>query len=170
LARTCLFLWEDFDEASPIALHWDIIDIIRNIFRTGFINFLDAKEESNKILRLSDAGTVFTLYFTVLLSVRPAYKRSDELYIFIISSFLLVVCLGLGTILQYCEGDDNEGTCHALVGLHLDSYGASIVVTSLIFGMLLGTVYFLLVQAYRAPIVRLRSTGYLPNLEMPSTC
>jgi hypothetical protein len=36
--------------------------------------------------------------------------------------------------------------------------------------MLLITICMLFFQVYRAPIVRLRSTGYPPNLEMPPTC
>jgi len=40
LANTCRFLWEDFDETSTIALHWDIIDTMRKLFLTGFVDFL----------------------------------------------------------------------------------------------------------------------------------
>jgi len=170
LARTCRFLWEDFDETSSLALYWDLIDTMRKIFLTGIINFLDAKEGSNKILRLLVAATVSTLYLTILTIVRP-YKRNDDLYLSTISSFLLVVCFIMGIILHLCEGDDeNEGACQSFVGLHLDSYRASIVVTALAFGMLLITISFLLVQTYRAPIIRLHSTGYPPNLEMPPNC
>ena len=173
LARTCRFLWEDFDETSAVALHWDVIDTMRKIFLTGFINFLDAKEGSNKILRLSVACTVSTLYLTILTIVRP-YKRDDDFHLSTISSFLMVLCFGLGIILHLCEGEDdddeNEGTCHTFVGLHLDSYKASIAVTALAFGMLLIAICVTLLQVYRAPIVRLQSTGYPPNLEMPQNC
>jgi len=158
LARTCRFLWENFDETSSVALYWDVIDTMRRIFLTGFINFLDAKEGPNKILLLLVAATVSTLYLTIVVAVRP-YKRSGDLYLSIISSFLLVVVYIMGIILHHCEGDENEETCHAFIGLHLDSYGASIVVTALTFGMLLIAISFLL-----------QSTGYPPNLEMPPTC
>ena len=169
LASTCRFLWEDFDETSAIALNWDVIDTMRKIFLTGFINFLDAKEGSNKILRLSVACAVSTLYLTILTIVRP-YKRNDDFHLSTISSFLLLLCFGLGIILHHCEGDDddeNEGTCDTFVGLNLDSYQASIAITALTFGMLLIAICVLLFQVYRAPIVRLQSTGYPPNLEMP---
>jgi len=170
LATTCRFLWEDFDDASPIALYWDVIDTMRKIFLAGFINLLDSKEGSSKILRLSVACVVSTLYLTILLSVQP-YKRGDDLGLATISSFLLVMCFGLGIILHLCEdGDESEGTCHTVVGLHLDSYKASIAVTVLAFGMLLITICALLLTAIRAPIVRLKSTGYSPNLEMPPDC
>jgi len=168
IAITCRFLWEDFDETSPLALHWDVIDTTRKIFLTGFINLIDPKEGLNKILRLSDACAVSPLYLTILATVRP-YKRKDDFYLSVISSFLLVLSFALGIILHLCEDDDEkeEGNCHTFVGLHLDSYKASIAVTVLTFGMLLMTIYVLCFQVYRAPIVRLRSTGYPPNLEMP---
>jgi len=171
LARTCRFLWEDFDETSPLSLHWDVIDTTRKIFLTGFINLIDPKEGSNKILRLSVACVVSTLYLTALLSVRP-YKRIDDLYLSTISSSLLVVCFALGIILHHCEGDDEneQKKCHTFVGYQLDSYKASIAVTALTFGMVIITIFLLFFQAYRAPIVRLLSTGYPPNLEMPPDC
>jgi len=113
-----------------------------------------------------------TLYLTILTIVRP-YKRDYNFYLSTISSVLLVLCFGLGIILHLCEGDDdneNEGTCHSFVGLYHDSYKASVAVTALTFGMLLITVCVVFLQVYRAPIVRLQSTGYPPNIEMPTTC
>lgn len=79
-----------------------------------------------------------------------------------------MVCFALGVLLHNCGSDDvNEGVCYLFFGS--DSYKVSIVVTSLAFDMLLIAMCSLLNQVYFAPIVRLKSIGYPPNLEMPTT-
>jgi hypothetical protein len=123
LATICRFLWEDYDDTSTVALYWDVIGKMRKIFLADSINLLDPKEGSNKILRLSVACVLSTLYLTILMIVQP-YKRGHDLGLATIRSFLLVMHFALGTILHLCEAgdDENAGTCHTLVGLYPDSY------------------------------------------------
>ena len=43
------FLWADY---TVDCLYWDVIEVTRKIFLSGFIMFVDAEEGSNKVLRL----------------------------------------------------------------------------------------------------------------------
>ena len=163
LAKNCRFLWEDFDETSSIALYWDVIDTFRKIFLNGLINFVDEQQGFNKVLRLSAACAVSTLYLAFLVIVQP-YKRKEDLYFSTISSFFLVIVFGLGDILHICGQD--EGKCIAFVGGGLDANTAAIAILILTFVMMVITIWFMCSRKYCVPIVRLKSTKNLPNLEM----
>ena len=77
----------------------------------------------------------------------------------------------MGIILQRCREDDNDNSCQNLIGLGLNSFRASIVATALLTGsMLLIAIAYVVSRTYGAPMVRLRSTGYPPNLELPQSC
>ena len=63
LTEACRFLWIDYNEYVP---YWDIVDIIRKVFLTGFIMFLDPQEGSTKFSRLILATEVSIVYLSIL--------------------------------------------------------------------------------------------------------
>ena len=177
LADSCRFLWQDYDSSM---IFWDVIDTWRKIFLTGCIMLIDTQEGSNKLLRLVIANIVSLLYFGILLAFHP-YKNDDNYYVAFLSNFLLICCFSLGIILKLCDEDHNgeeDGIdkipfCSRYIGLSLDSYNASILVIVLAFSMFItttGMVVVLAVRRVRAPTVRVVSTGYAPNLELPEEC
>jgi hypothetical protein len=176
LADACRFLWHDYDVSM---FFWDIVDTYRKIFLTGAIILIDPEEGSNKMLRLVIAIVVSVIYFAILLAYRP-YKRPDDYNLAFLSNFLTICCFSLSMILKLCTNDndqnddnDNDGTCNQFIGLSLDSYKASILVVILSMGMLLTTIGFLVMLAINkitAPTVRMVSSGYTPNLELPDDC
>ena len=101
LAEACSFLWRDYNGSM---MYWEIIDLYRKIFLTGFILFIDPEDGSNRILRLLMASVISFIYFGVLLRARP-YKRSIDLDLAFISNILLLCCFTLGIILQFCQDD-----------------------------------------------------------------
>jgi hypothetical protein len=175
LADACRFLWQDYKARMWF---WDIVDSYRKIFLTGVIILIDPEEGSNKMLRLVVAIIVSILYFGILLAYHP-YKRSDDYNLAFLSNFLMISCFSLGIILKHCNDDDqdenggNSGTCDQFISLSLDWYKASILVVVLAFGMLLVTAGFIIMLAIskiKAPTVRMASSGYAPNLELPKHC
>jgi hypothetical protein len=179
LSDACRFLWQDYDANMWF---WDIVDTYRKIFLTGTVILIDREEGSNKMLRLVIAIIVSMLYFGILLAYRP-YKRSDDYNLAFLSNFLMISCFSLGIILKLCTVDDNDdqdydydntnGTCNQFIGLSLDSYKASLLVVVLLMCMLLVTVSLITILAANkimAPTVRMESSGYAPNLELPEHC
>jgi hypothetical protein len=181
MADACRFLWQDYDESIWF---WDIVDTYRKIFLTGAIILIDTQEGSNKMLRLVVANIVSVIYFGILLAYHP-YKRSDDYNLAFLSNFLMITCFVLGIILKLCTDDDDDdgddqdrngedsGTCNQFIGLSLDSYKASILVVILSLGMLLVTTYVIImltVNKIMSPSVRMSSSGYTPDLELPEHC
>jgi hypothetical protein len=178
MADACRFLWQDYDASMWF---WDIVDTYRKIFLTGVIILIDKQEGSNDMLRLLVAIVVSILYVGTLLAYHP-YKRSDDYNLAFLSNFLMICCFVLGIILKLCTDDDddqdgntsqNNGTCNQFIGLSLDSYKASILVVILSLGMLLLTVSSIIILAINkitAPTVRMVSSGYAPDLELPEHC
>lgn len=168
LALACRFLWQDFDEKSSIGIYWDVLDTMRKIFLTGFINFIDTREGSNKILRLIVAAIVSIIFVILLLYTRP-YKRVDDLGLSIIANVVLTCTFVMSIILHLCS-DENDDTCNNYVISDMTQKKASIIVTCLALGLLILTAIVLAILTKKAPVARLRSTGYPPNLEMVSGC
>jgi hypothetical protein len=174
LADACRFLWQDYDASMWF---WDIVDTYRKIFLTGAIILIDTEEGSNKMLRLVVAIIMSMLFICILLAYRP-YKRSDDYNLAFLSNFLMICCFVLGIILKHCTDDDDEeeedsDTCNQFIGLSLDSYRASILVVVLSLGMFLATAGLIIILAINkisAPSVRMASSGYAPNLELPKHC
>lgn len=171
LALACRFLWQDFDEKSSIGIYWDVLDTMRKILLTGFINFIDMREGSNKILRLIVAAIVSIIFVILLLYTRP-YKRVDDLGLSIVANVVLTCTFVMSIILHLCsdENADIDGTCNLYVISGMTQRKASIIVTCLALGLLLLIVIVLVILTQKAPVARLRSTGYPPNLEMVSGC
>jgi len=166
LANSCRFLWEDFHETSSIALYWDVIDTFRKIFLNGLINFVDEKQGFSKVFRLSLACAVSALYLTFLVIVKP-YKIKEDLYFSAISSFLLVIVFGLGDILHICgKAEGGADNCTEFVGEDLDAEMTAIIILVLVIAMIVITILFMYFQKNLLPIVRLKSTKNLPNLEL----
>ena len=176
LAIACRFFWDDYDESM---MFWDVIDTVRKLILTGFIMFFDPEKGSNKLFRLTVAIIISSLYLGILANARP-YKRDDDFYLAFVGNFLLICCFVMGIILQLCneeqidiadEGDD--GTCNRFVGFSLDSYRASLVVVLLTASMIVIAIISLVIttmNAITAPTVRLKTSGHVPNLEMPKEC
>jgi hypothetical protein len=170
------FFWDDYDESM---MFWDVIDTVRKLILTGFIMFFDPEKGSNKLFRLTVASIISSLYLGILANARP-YKRDDDFYLAFVGNFLLICCFAMGIILQLCneeqidiadEGDD--GTCNRFVGFSLDSYRASLVVVLLTASMIVIAIVSLVIttmNAITAPTVRLKTSGHVPNLEMPKEC
>lgn len=170
LASSCRFLWRDYNETM---MFWDIIDTVRKIFLTGFIMFLDSREGSDKVLRLVVAAVSSGLYIGILALARP-YKRLDDLYLATISNMILLCCFVSGVILQICKGDptdDSTSSCQDFVGLSLNHYKASFVFFALMVSMLFVTFIFSvihMINVVTSPSIRLVSSGFKPNLELPN--
>ena len=176
LAIACRFFWDDYDESM---MFWDVIDTVRKLILTGFIMFFDPEKGSNKLFRLTVAIIISSLYLGILANARP-YKRDDDFYLAFVGNFLLICCFAMGGLLQLCneeqmdiadEGDD--GTCNRFVGSSLDSYRASLVVVLLTASMIVIAIISLVIttmNAITAPTVRLKTSGHVPNLEMPKEC
>jgi hypothetical protein len=175
LANACRFLWQDYD---PSMLFWDILDTMRKVSLVGFIILLDIHEGSNKLLRLVLAIIISVLYLSILLAYHP-YKRHDDYNLAFVSNFLLICCFTLGIVLKLCDAEQEEdstnvkGTCYTFIGLSLDSYRASLAVVFLALSMLFFAICFIIILALnkiKAPKVRMVSSGYVPNLELPKHC
>ncbi len=174
LAKSIRFLWQDYD---PSMLYWDVIDTLRKIVLTGAIMFIDTKEGSNKLLRLVIAGVVSVVYFGVLLAFHP-YKRRDDYNLAFLSNLILIFCFLLGIVLKLCgeadkHDDDKISFCTRFIGDSFDFYRASLLVVILTVTMLLATISLVAINAMRnttESIVRMVSTRYSPNLELPEEC
>jgi len=168
LAEACSFLWRDYNEGY---LYWEIIDLYRKLFLTGFILLIDKDEGSTRILRLLVATAVSLVYFGILLRVRP-YKQAGNLDLAFVSNILLMLCFILGTVLHFCD-DNGEVECKRYIGRGFTSYRASLLVVLISIAVLVLTVSFLVIFAINAihtPSVRVISTGSKPNLELPGDC
>ncbi len=166
-AKGCRFLWDDYD---PPMMFWDVIDTWRKTFLTGFMLLIDPAEGSNKVLRLTIATIVSSMYLGILAISRP-YKRDDDFYLSFVSNFALVLLFVVGIILQLCNNED--GSCSRFVGFSFNFYRASTLALVLVIGMFIVTIVFLTIIALNKvnePTVRLVSTGYPPQLEMPENC
>ena len=66
------------------------------------------------------AMVISSLYLAILAKVQP-YKRSDDFYLSLISSFLFMVCFALGVLLHNCGPDDEkkERITHCLVQIRI---------------------------------------------------
>ena len=169
------FLWQDYNSKMWL---WDIVDsTMRKIFLTGIIMFIDIQEGSNKILRLVVANIVSALYMGILLAFHP-YQMKSDYYLAFVSNFLLICCFTLGMILKLCPdetdaNDSYEGFCRNFVGRGLDSFGASVLVLCLAFGMAIVsilTIAILTIRKLMGPTIRMVSTKQAPNLELPHDC
>jgi hypothetical protein len=166
LAMSCSFLWREYNESM---MFWDAIDVMRKLFFTGFINFIDIEEGSNKVFRLIVATIACGLYLCVLALAQP-YKRASDLYLAIVGNLTLLCFFASGVMVQLCEDDI---TCENYVHNSFDSDSASKTVLILTLGMLVITIAFILVAIFNkvtAPTIVLRSSGARPILEMPKLC
>jgi len=166
LANACRFLWADY---TVDCLYWDVIEVTRKIFLSGFILFIDAEEGSNKVLRLVIAVVISTLYFGILAISRP-YKRKDDLYLAFISNYVIICCFATGVILLLCDSQEN---CDTFVGIGIDTYKASIIVVFLTIGMTLVSVLLLSIVIHNAvPMdsILVISADSPPILELPEEC
>ena len=88
----------------------------------------------------------------MLAFIRP-YKRSDDLYLALITNVLLVSCFSMGSILEIRE----------------QSYGTSLLVVIFIFTVLIISVLAIVVMAYTVttyPQIRLAKSCQKPNYEL----
>ena len=163
LADACGFLWRDYDES---VIFWDIIDMMRKVFLTGFIMFVDAEEGSSRVFRLIIATVVSSFYMAILSYARP-YKRQDDFHLALVSSILLICFFSLGIVIQLCDNDDD--LCNKTIGLSFNAFKATSIAMILTATMLtLTIVSFVIVtmNTINVPTIRLVTSGYEPNLEM----
>jgi len=146
---------------------WDIFDIVRKVFLTGLIMFVDPEEGSSRVLRLILATVVSSLYMSILSYACP-YKKIDDFQLAIISNTLLICCFTLGIIIQLCDNDTD--LCKKTIGISFDSSKATVAAVVLTLLMLVITSFFstmVVVEAIAPTTIYLTSTGYQPNLELP---
>jgi len=171
LAEACRFLWRDYKDSL---LWWDFIDIIRKIFLSGLIVFIDSEAGSDKILRLIVATAICVLYISVLGLAKP-YNNNSDLYLAFTTNIVLLYCFLLGIILQFC-GEEDEGentTCEMFISPSMNAYKASLVAVVIIASMLICLIGFLViltVSVMTAPTIRLARSNMTPNLEIPEDC
>ena len=171
LTEACSFLWRDYDESM---LFWDIVDIMRKIFLTGFINLIDIEEGSSRALRLIVAASISAMYMGVLALTRP-YKRLDDLFLAYLSNLLLVLTFISGIILQQCEEDQDDisASCQKFIGRSFNSEKATMLVVGITALMLITSAMFIVTMVLSSvlfPTIKLKSTGRAPNLELIEGC
>lgn len=182
VAITCRFLWQDFNEESVVALYWDFIDTIKKIALTGFINLIDIRDGNDKLLRSIVAIVLLIIFLVLLIYVRP-YKRSDDMKLAVVSNTFLLTCFSMCIILHHCElGTRNTwylqslekysegGACELFVSSKLNSEHASVVVVVSMVTMLIVTIFMMLFLSGHSPILRLKRTGYPPDMHMARDC
>ena len=96
LSRATRFLWRDY---SARFLFWEVLDLVRKIFLTSMVLFIDPEYGSRKLLRTVVATIVSTTFLTSLALARP-YKRSDDLCLACIADLLLTCCFVSGVVIQ----------------------------------------------------------------------
>jgi len=167
LTAACSFLWRDYNERL---FYWEIFDLYRKLFLTGFIYFIKPEEGSSMILRLLVASAVSLLYTGILLRIRP-YKHAIDFNLAFAGNIILSLCFIFGIILHFCDGTGEA--CELYIGRGFDSYNASLLVVLMTASMLTITLVILFiftVNSINTPLVYVVSTGSKPNLELPEDC
>lgn len=168
LASACRFLWRDYDDSS---LWWETADMMRKVFLTSIILFVDVEYGSSRLLRLLLASIVSAVYLAALALARP-YKRSDDLYLACTSNMLLTCCFVSGFAIKLCEQGRWKDSCEAFMGI-TDSYQATAFVVLLSVAMLIVSSLIILYKvtvAITTPTIRLVSSGREPLLDLPASC
>ena len=96
LSRATSFLWRDY---SASFLFWEVLDLLRKIFLTSMVLFIDQEYGSRKLLRTVVAAIVSATFLTLLALARP-YRRSDDLYLACVANLLLTCCFASGVVIQ----------------------------------------------------------------------
>jgi hypothetical protein len=146
--------------------------MMRKLFLTCFMLFVDLRQGSSKILRLAIATAVSALYLAALALARP-YQHRDDLFLACLANLLLICAFVTGGILHLCN-DDPEA-CDALVGLGLTERSATLVFFLLTAGLLLGALLVLAARAHATAAaanrtLRVVATGRAPVLDLPPSC
>jgi len=174
LADACSFLWLDYSQSL---FFWEIVDMVRKLFLTSLILFVDTKNGSSKLLRLVVAAMTSALFVTCLAAIRP-FKRSSDLYLACTANLLLTWFFIAGIVLKLCEEGrwpltSTSTSCYTFAGI-TSSYNASATIVALTASML---VVLLLLGVARAingvkepGTIRLVSTGHEPSLSLPGGC
>ena len=163
LADACRFLWRDYEDH---VLFWDVVDMVRKLFLTGFIMFVDPEEGSSRAFRLIIATLVSSVYMCILAYARP-YKRQNDLNLALVSNVILICLFSLGIVIKLCDKDDE--LCNKTIGLSVDSSNATHIAVALTASMVITTILSfatVTINTKNAPTIRLSTSGYGPNLEM----
>ena len=170
LANSTAFLWRDYN--APF-IYWEIVDLLRKLFLTTFVFFVDENNGNARLLRLVVAVFISALYLTVLALMCP-FKRSDDLYLACMSNFLLICCFTSGIVIKLCDesGAFVDYSCAYYTGLP-GSYEATVLVGVLSITMLVVAVLVVamnIATASASPTIRLVSSGREPALELSEGC
>ncbi|EOD10874.1 hypothetical protein EMIHUDRAFT_215127 [Emiliania huxleyi CCMP1516] len=160
LSRATSFLWRDY---SAGFLFWEVLDLVRKIFLTSMVLFIDQEYGSRKLLRTVVAGIVSAMFLTLLALARP-YRRSDDLCLACIANLLLTCCFASGVVIQLCDSTAYEDMCYDLVG-YKTSRGATtfvVVLTAVMLAVSLAVILVSAVSASRAKTMRLVSSKREP--------
>jgi hypothetical protein len=115
LAKSCRFLWRDYE---PEYMHWEVVDLLRKLFLTSMIIFVDVDSGSSKILRLVVAAIVSGGYLATLALARP-FHRADDLFLACTANLLLTCSFVSGIVIHICDTVDGNA-CSEYLGLNLD--------------------------------------------------
>jgi hypothetical protein len=164
LALTCSFLWRDYESAF---LFWEMIDLVRKLFRTTFIHFIDTSSGSSRILRLITGAAVSGTYLALLAFARP-YQRFDDLQLAALANLLLTLIFTLSIVIKLC----NDFSCSDLIGVFGSDGAISLVIllTAILLSVFIATIAFQVATAASAPRIKLVSTRSAPVLDLPVDC
>ncbi|EOD14409.1 hypothetical protein EMIHUDRAFT_451815 [Emiliania huxleyi CCMP1516] len=157
LSRATSFLWRDY---SAGFLFWEVLDLVRKIFLTSMVLFIDQEYGSRKLLRTVVAAIVSAMFLTILALARP-YRRSDDLGLACVSNLLLTCCFASGVVVQLCDSTEQ---CYELVGFS-GSLGATtfvVVLTAAMLAVSLAVILVSAISAARAKTMRLASSKREP--------
>lgn len=146
--------------------------MVRKLFLTCFMLFIDLRQGSSKLLRLAIATAVSALYLAALALARP-FQHRDDLFLACLANLLLICSFVAGGILHVCN--DGPAACDALVGLGLTETSVTLVFFLLTAGLLLGAILVVAAKAHSTVAaanhtLRVVATGRAPVLDLPPAC
>lgn len=112
LAEGCQFLWSDYKDNMML---WEFVEVVRKVYLTGIvIDIPDPGDDPKWVFRLINAVIISVIYGTIISVARP-FRRSDDLYLAVVSNTLISYCLLMGLILHQCKNTkDGSNDCESL--------------------------------------------------------
>ena len=167
-----------------------MVDLLRKLYLTSMVLFIDEEYGSRKLLRTVVAGIVSAMFLTILALARP-YRRADDLYLACVANLLLTCCFASGVVIQVravtsspslspssaqphttfppsppqlCGSNMYEDMCYELVGYKTSRSATTFVVilTAVMLAVSLAVILVSAVSASRAKTMRLVSSKREP--------
>ena len=84
-----------------------MVDLLRKLYLTSMVLFIDQEYGSRKLKRTIVAAIVSAMFLTILALARP-YRRSDDLCLACIANLLLTCCFASGVVIQVRDGNSSR--------------------------------------------------------------